>query len=116
MGAIQSKLGKKRALCIGRAGKTTFASVFYRCGIPQEEFHVLFEEKSLEGKQSNLNLDLKTYVKAYPFVLCAFDGLRHRSKSLRGIENLIVGAGPNDAVRRFLQHISSPVGSVSAKA
>jgi hypothetical protein len=67
----------------------------------------LFEEKPLEGKQSNLNLELKTNVKSYPYVLYAFDGLRHLSESLRGTENLIVGAGPNDAVRRFLMRLST---------
>ena len=106
--AIQSKLGKKRALCIGRVGKTTFASVFERCGISQDEFDELFEEKSLEGKQSNLNLDLKTYVKTYPYILYACDGLRHLADSLRTTENLLVGAGPNDVVRRFLKKVAEP--------
>ncbi len=99
---IRARLGKKKALCIGRIGKTTFASAFERRGVQYESFLELFEEKALEGKQSNLNHDLKNHVKAYPYVLYACDGLRHLSDSLRGVPNLVVGAGPNDAVRKFL--------------
>jgi hypothetical protein len=70
-----------------------------------KDFAELFEEKLLEGKQSNLNSDLKVYVKTYPYVLYAFDGLRHVSDTLRETPNLIVGAGPNDAARRFLLRV-----------
>jgi hypothetical protein len=77
-----------------------------RRGIQQEAFAELFEEKLLEGKQSNLSADLKTYVKSYAFVLYAFDGLRHLSEALRGTTNLIVGAGANDAVRRFMMRMA----------
>lgn len=103
LSSIHDKLGNKRALCIAREGGTTFASVFSRCGVSKADFDALFEEKALEGKQSNLNHDLKGYVKNYPIVLYAFNGLRHLSESLRQNENLIVGAGPNAAVRRFLK-------------
>jgi ATP cone domain len=103
---IRDTLGKKRALCLGRIGKTSFASAFAKRGIRQEDFAELFEEKLLDGKQSNLNADLKTYIQSYPYVLYAFDGLRHLHESSRGAPNLIVGAGPNDAVRRFLLHVS----------
>jgi transcriptional regulator NrdR family protein len=102
---IRGYLGGRRALCISSIGKTTFASAFERRGIQQSEFAEFFEEKLLEGKQSNLNSDLKTYIKCYPYVLYAFDGLRHLSKSLRETDNLIAGAGPNDAVRRFLMDV-----------
>lgn len=105
--AIRSRVGRRRALCIGIAGKTTFASVFERCGLSLEDFHSLFEEKYLDGKQSNLNADLKTHVKAHPYVLYAFWGLRHLSESLRETANLIVGAGPNDAVRKFLKQVAN---------
>ena len=47
---------------------------FWRREIQQEEYAELFEEKLLEGKQSNLNADLKAYVNSYPYVLYAFDG------------------------------------------
>jgi hypothetical protein len=103
---IRNGLGKKRALCIVRIGQTSFASAFERRGIQQQEFAELFEEKLLEGKQSNLNADLKTYIKSYPYVLYAFDGLRHLNEALRGAANLIAGAGVNDAVRRFLMRMA----------
>jgi hypothetical protein len=109
---IRNSLNGKRALCIGRIGTTNFGAAFARRGIQLEDFAELFEEKLLEGKQSNLNADLKTYVKAYPYVLYAFDGLRHRSESLRAADNLIVGAGANDAVRRFLMKIAGDESTV----
>ena len=84
---------------------TNFGAAFARRGVQQGDFTELFEEKLLEGKQSNLNSDLKTYVNSYPYVLYAFDGLRHLNEALRGADNLIVGAGTNDAVRRFLMRI-----------
>ncbi len=102
--AIRDSLGMKRALCIGRIGITNFGAAFARRGIQHEDFAELFEEKLLGGKQSNLNADLKTYLKSYPYVLYAFDGLRHLNESLREAPNLISGAGANDAVRRFLVH------------
>jgi len=103
---IRNRLGKKRALCIGRTGITNFGAAFARRGIQQEDFAELFEEKLLEGKQSNLNADLKAYLKTCPYVLYAFDGLRHLNEALRGADNLIVGAGANDAVLRFLLRLS----------
>jgi len=102
---IRTSLGGSRALCIGRIGMTNFGAAFARRGVQQGDFTELFEEKLLEGKQSNLNSDLKTYVNSYPYVLYAFDGLRHLNEALRGADNLIVGAGTNDAVRRFLMRI-----------
>jgi hypothetical protein len=104
--SIRKGLSGNRALCIGRIGKTNFCGAFARRGIQQEDFDEFFEEKLLDGKQSNLNADLKTYVKTYPSVLYAFDGLRHLSETLRGTDNLIVGAGANDAVRRFLNRVA----------
>ncbi len=106
--AIRESLGGKRGLCLCRIGKTSFASAFERRGILQPEFADFFEEMHLEGKQSNLNADLKTYVRTYPYVLYAFDGLRHLSDSLRVTDNLIVGAGADDAIRRFLMRVSIP--------
>ena len=66
---LRKRLSKKRALCIGRVGKTSFASAFARRGIQQKDFSELFEEIALEGKQSNLNADLKGHVKSHPYVL-----------------------------------------------
>ena len=103
---IRTSLGGDRALCIGRIGMANFRAAFARRGIQQEDFDELFEEKVLDGKQSNLNSDLKAYVKAYPYVLYAFDGLRHLNEGLREADNLIVGAGANDAVRRFLMRMA----------
>jgi hypothetical protein len=102
---IRKHLGCKQVLCISPLGKTTFRTAFARRGIEQEDFDELFEEKLLDGKQSNLNADLKSYVKAYPYVLYAFDGLRHLNESLRETTNLIAGAGAHNAVHRFLQHL-----------
>lgn len=104
--SVRRGLGGTRALCIGRLGTTNFCGAFGRRGIQQEDFDEFFEEKLLDGKQSNFNADLKTYVHSYPYVLYAFDGLRHLSESVRGADNLIVGAGANDAVRRFLARIA----------
>ena len=103
---IEAALGKRRALCVGRIGKTSFASAFARRGVSQEAFTRLFEEKVLEGKQSNLNADLNSNIKSYPFVLYAGDGLRHLSDpKLRKARNLVAGAGPHDAVRKFVTRL-----------
>lgn len=93
-------------MCVGRIGKTNFCGAFGRRGIRQEDFNEFFEEKLLDGKQSNFNSDLKTYLHSYPYVLYAFDGLRHLSEGLRSADNLLVGAGANDAVRRFFERIA----------
>jgi hypothetical protein len=111
---IRHSLNGRRALCIGRIGITNFSAAFARRGIRQEDFDECFEEKLLDGKQSNLNADLKSYAKTHPYVLYAFDGLRHLSESLHGTANLIVGAGANDAVRRFLTHVSQAQGAATA--
>lgn len=102
---IRAHLGKERVLCIGSNGKSNFASAFARRGVQREDFAELFEERRLDGKLSNLNSDMKTYVKAYPYVLYAGDGLRHLSETMRVTDNLIAGAGANDAVRRFVMRI-----------
>jgi hypothetical protein len=104
---IRAHLGKERALCIGSNGKANFAAAFARRGVQHGDFAELFEEKLLDGKLSNLNSDLKTYVKAYPYVLYACDGLRHLSEALRVTDNLITGAGANDAVRRFVMRVGA---------
>jgi hypothetical protein len=111
---IESALGNKHGLCIGRIGKASFASAFARRGVSQDDFDRLFEEKALEGKQSNLNSDLKRYIKSYPFVLYACDGLRHLSDAkLRTAPNLIAGAGPNDAVRKFVMRLPRNEGKLT---
>ncbi len=103
--AVRTSLRGNRALCIGRIGTTNFSAAFARHGIGKEDFADLFEEKLLEGKQSNLIADLKAYTQAYPYVLYAFDGLRHLGDSARSEANLIAGFRANDAVRRFLKRI-----------
>jgi hypothetical protein len=109
---IRNGLAGNRGLCIGRIGRTNFRGAFARRGIQQDDFDEFFEEKLLEGKQSNFNADLKTYLHSYPFVLYAFDGLRHLSEGLRSADNLLVGAGANDAVRRFLERIAGDESTV----
>lgn len=103
---IESALGKRRGLCIGRIGKTSFASAFTKRGLSESDFKRLFEERLLEGRQSNLNSDLKSYITSYAFVLYACEGLRHLSDvKLRAAPNLIAGAGPHDAVRKFVMRL-----------
>ena len=106
---IASALGKKRrALCISSRGKAAaFSSVFERRGITRHDFDSFFDEELLDGKQSNLNLYLAQKAKSYAFVLYASDGLRHLSESNRRTRNLFPGAGPNDAVRKFLIKIQA---------
>ncbi|HEV7676331.1 MAG TPA: hypothetical protein VGQ12_17500 [Candidatus Angelobacter sp.] len=114
---VERALGKKRGLCICGVGKPTFASAFERHGIAQDDFARLFEMRLLEGKQSNLNQNLKSWVGAYPYVLYAWDGLRHLSPDLRKTPNLYWGAVANEAVKRFLEgtlHIKSSESSTGA--
>jgi hypothetical protein len=103
---IALALGKRRALCVSLRGKAaTFCSVFERRGITRQNFEQFFDEDFLDGKQSNLNPYLAQKTKSYAFVLYASEGLRHLSESNRRMPNLFPGAGPNDAVRKFLGRI-----------
>ena len=104
---IERALGKKRALCVCRVGKALFSSAFERRGLAQNDFTRLFETKALEGKQSNLNHDLKSWLSTYSCVLYAWDGLRHVSPTLGKMPNLISGAAANDVVQRFLERVQT---------
>jgi hypothetical protein len=103
---MERVLAGKRGLCICRLGKGSFSDVFERHGISESDFGRLFEERRLDGKQSNLNSDLKGYLKSYPYVLYAWDGLRHLSDpKLHIASNLISASGSKDAVKRFIEEV-----------
>jgi hypothetical protein len=102
---VRRHLKGRRVLCIERIGTTSFASAFERRGLSRDDFAELFEELMLDGKQSNLNLDLKTRLRSHVYILYAFDGLRHLADGVRSAPNLFAGAGANDAVRKFLASI-----------
>jgi hypothetical protein len=103
---VESALSAGRALCICRVGKVAFSSAFARFGVDDGDFARLFEVRELDGKQSNLNRDLKRWLKAYPFVLYAFKDLRHVNPNLRKVSKLISGPNVNDVVARFLDIVS----------
>lgn len=103
---IERVLGGKRGLCICRLGKGSFSDVFERHGISEGDFGRLFEEQRLDGKQSNLNSNLKGYLKSYAYVLYAWDGLRHLSDpKLHNAPNLISAPGSKDVVKRFIEEM-----------
>ncbi len=106
---IERVLKGKRGLCIGRLGKGSFSDVFERHGISASDFGRLFEERRLDGKQSNLNSDLEGYLKSYPYVLYASDSLRHLSPKLHIAPNLISASGSKDVVKRFIEEIDKSV-------
>jgi hypothetical protein len=62
--------------------------------------------RELDGKQSNLNHDVQVWLRAYPVLLYAYEGLRHLSSDLRKASNLTSGATVNEVVTRFLEKVA----------
>src|ERR1700722_4445896 len=105
---IERVLGSKAGLCVCRIGKGSFSGVFERQGVCEDDFRRLFEERRLEGKQSNLNSDLKGWLKSYSYVLYAWDGLRHLSDpKLHIASSLISASGAKDVVQKFMAVVDS---------
>jgi hypothetical protein len=99
-------LSGRPGLCICRVGRGSFSEAFERNGISKSDFERLFEEQRLDGKQSNLNSDLKRYLKSHSYVLYAWADLRHLSDpKLHIAPNLISASGPNEVVRRFMEEM-----------
>jgi hypothetical protein len=108
---IERALGARPALCICQVGKVAFSSAFARCGVGNADFARLFKVRELDGKQSNLNHDLRGWVNEYPCVLYAFKGLRYVNPDLRRVSNLISGPNVGDVVRRFIAKVRGSVES-----
>jgi hypothetical protein len=103
-------LAGRKALCVCSLDKATFESVFARHDVKKIDFQRLFEEQALAGKQSNLNSDLKDWIKSYPYVLYASDGLRHLSgPKLHSAPNLISARTVNEVVLKFLAMLETPI-------
>ena len=96
-------LNDKKGLCVRRIGTPTFKMAFGRLGLDGEVFEHFFEERQVDGKQSNLNFDLKGWVSSFSFVLYSGSDLRHISdQKVKDAPNFVRGFGPNDAIRRLL--------------
>lgn len=106
--SLSRQFNKRKALCVSMKGKSTFRQAFERHGISPDQFSEFFEELLLDGKQSNLNVDLKGYLSSYVYVLYAYEGLRHLSDpEIRSAANLLTGFGPSTTIRRFLDCVLS---------
>jgi hypothetical protein len=96
----------RHGLCISMKGRSTFRRAFERAGIEGGKFDDLFVEKALEGRQSNLNTALESYLDSYPCVLYAFHGLRHLSKpEVKHDSRLITGHDASTVTRQFITRI-----------
>jgi len=102
--SLQDILQGRRALCVRRIGMPSFKTAFGRLGLKGEDFDRFFDEREVDGKQSNLNYDLKSWIRSFSFVLYSGRDLRHISdQRLRDAHNFVSGYGPGDAIRRLLQ-------------
>ncbi|HEY5331230.1 MAG TPA: hypothetical protein VIJ79_15215 [Acidobacteriaceae bacterium] len=105
---LQRLLKNKRGLCVKRIGHTTFRTAFERLGLSRQEFERFFDEKECDGKQSNLNSDLRAWLDKFGIVLYAGEDLRHLSDSkVRSTANLVRGYGPNDVIRKLLAPVQA---------
>lgn len=91
-------------LCIYRLGRTSFHDALSRKGFSDQDI-ACFESMPLDGKQSNLNSDLRKYLNQRPLVLYAANDLRHLDADVRSHERMLFGAGPHDVVRRLVGKI-----------
>jgi hypothetical protein len=106
---IEMALARGKALCVCSLDRGTFTSAFARHDVKRIDFERLFEEQALDGKQSNLNSDLRDWIKSYRYVLYAYDGLRHLSDpKLHTAPNLISARTVNETVLKFLARLDEP--------
>lgn len=100
---LQTILSGKRALCVRRIGMPSFKNAFGRLGLRGEDFERFFDEREVDGRQSNLNTNLKGWIDSFSFVLYSGRDLRHISdQKVKDAPNFIRGFGPNDAIKRLL--------------
>lgn len=101
--SLQEILQGKKALCVRRIGRPSFKTAFGRLGLKEDDFERFFEEREVDGKQSNLNSDLKSWICSFSFVLYSGRDLRHISdRTVKDAPNFISGYGPSDSIRRLL--------------
>lgn len=104
LSTLTREFAGRQWLCIRSTEQPSFCAAFQRRGLSQEEFDRFFvEERHSPGKLSNLSANIDADLAKYPYVLYAWYGLRHHASA----PNLITGAGPNDAVRRFIRRLEA---------
>lgn len=101
--SLQEILRGRKALCVRRIGMPSFKMALGRLGLKEEDFDRFFDEREVDGKQSNLNSNLRSWVSSFSFVLYSGQDLRHISdQRVKDAPNFISGYSASDAIKRLL--------------